>query len=266
VGYSLIILILTLVLGLFCNYGVLPLFNIYIVLGAALTLIVEYAIRFFAFKAVQPKPEYSKVKFETNYFWLVVSPGYFFSRYFKKKIQYRDRNFNKRLQKNSKAIFLKSANNKNLVASAVIFLIVSIVGLLNKEVEYQSFEFIIQIALFFVLIRTFSRSVEIIYAFTNDAIKIDNTNSSSLNKYDRVKLALNSYVENILNFSAVYYLIQKDYVDVQGAFFSSIGRSTISNLDLKHNEVLLSFVAYGQVITTLTLVVLSLAIYVGRKK
>ncbi|WP_146047138.1 hypothetical protein [Aeromonas bestiarum] len=265
-GHSLTILILTLALGLICNYGALPLFNTYIILGVGLTLIVEYAIRYFAFKAIQPKPEYSKFQLEKNYFWLVISPGYFFSRYFKKKIQYRDRSFNKRLQKNSKAIFLKSANNKNLVTSAVIFLIVSIVGLLKNEIECQSFEFITQTALFFVLTRTLSRSVEVIYAFTNDAIESENTNSSSLNKYDRVKLALNSYVENILNFSAVYYLLQKEYVNVQGAFFSSIGRSTISNLDLEHKDVLLSFVAYGQVITTLTLVVLSLAIYVGRKK
>lgn len=264
--YSLLILISTLVLGLICNYGILPLINIYIALGFALTLIVEYAIRFCAFNTVKPKPEYSKVKFDKNYFWLFFSPGYFFSRYFKKKIQYRDRNFNKRLQKNSKASFLKSANNINLVASAVIFLIVSIIGLLKNEIENQSFDIVIQITLFFVFIRTLSRSIEIIYAFTNDVIKPHNANGSSLNKYDRVKLALNSYVENILNFSAVYYLVQKEYMNVQGAFFSSLGRSTISNLDLTHSEGLLSFIIYGQVITTLTLVVLSLAIYVGRIK
>lgn len=269
-GYSLAILISTLSLGLFCNYGILVFFNLNIIsgifLGIILTLTIEFAIRFFAFKTVKPEPEYSKVEFEKNYCWLIISPGYFFSQCFKKRIQYRDRNFNKRLQKNSKAIFLKSANNRNLVASAVIFFIVSIIGLLKNEIECQSFEFIVQVALFFVLSRTFSRSIEIIYAFTNDAIKIDISNSSSLNKYDRIKLALNSYVENILNFSAIYYLLQKEYMNVQGAFFSSIGRSTISNLNLEHHKVLLSFVAYGQVITTLILVVLSLAIYVSRKK
>lgn len=268
-GHSLAILISTLTIGLVCNYASLADFNfnnfLGAVLGVALTITIEFAIRFFAFKDVQPKPEYSKIKVEKNYFWLVISPGYFFSSYFKKIIQYRDRNFNKILQKNSKATFLKSANNKNLIASSVIFFIVSIIGLLKNEIECQLFYFIVQIALFFVLTRTFSRSIEIIYAFTNDVIKIDISNSSSLNKYDRIKLALNSYVENILNFSAVYYLLQKEYVNIQGAFLSSIGRSTISNLTLEHKDVLLSFIAYGQVITTLTLVVLSLAIYVGRK-
>jgi hypothetical protein len=266
VKYSLLILSATLLLGLLCNYGILPLINVYIALAVVLTLLIEYGIRLFAFNTLKPKPEYSKVKFDKNYFWLFVSPGYFFSRYFKKKIQYKDRNFNQRLQKKSKASFLKSANNTNLVASSVIFLILSIIGLLKNEIEHQSFEFIIQTALFFTLIRTCSRSIEIIYAFTNDVIKIENSNGSSLNKYDRVKLALNIYVENILNFSAIYYLLQKEYINILGAFFSSVGRSTISNLDLKHSEVLLSFVVYGQVITTLTLVVLSLAIYVGRKK
>lgn len=266
-GYSLAALIFTLSLGLICNYGSLANFNDFlaVILGVALTLAVELSIRFFAFNDVQPRPEYSKVKVEKKYFWIIISPGYFFSNYFKKKIQYRDRSFNKRLQKNSKAIFLKSANNKNLVASSVIFFIVSIIGLLKNEIECELFDFIVQIALSFVLTRTFSRSIEIIYAFTNDVINIDTSNSSSLNKYDRIKLALNSYVENIINFSAVYYLLQKEYMNIQGAFFSSIGRSTISNLTLEHEDVLLSFIAYGQVITTLTLVVLSLAIYVGRK-
>ncbi|MGN5189064.1 hypothetical protein [Aeromonas veronii] len=222
-GQSLAILISTLTLGLLCNNGALSTFNFenisYFILGVALALITEYAIRFFSFKSIQPEPAYSKVKFEHNYFWMVISPGYFFSAYFKRKIQYRDKNLNKRLQKNSKAIFIKSVNERNLITSTIIFLIVFIAGVLKSNSEFQLFECIVQVALFFVLARTFSRSIEIIYAFTNDVINIAISNSSSLDKHDRIRLALNSYVENIINFSAIYYLLKKEYLNVQGAFF-----------------------------------------------
>lgn len=54
----------------------------------------------------------------------------------------------------------------------------------------------------------FSRCNEIFYAFLNDAFdKLSNSNKSRLKPKDRIKLALKSYLELIINFAILYLLL-----------------------------------------------------------
>lgn len=257
---------ITACIALLCKFGITQLVNVNIIIGFALSVLAEYMIRFFSFKSILPEPDYRNVMPDNNYLWILISPGYFFSRNFKRKIQYKNRIFNSKAKKNSKATFIKNANHHNLLLSSIIFSLVSILGLLKSTINIYSFDTIVAFLIFFVIFRTISRSIEIIYAFTNDVISPCLANSSSLNKYDRIKLALNSYIENILNFSSLYYLHSHNYKDVVEALYTSIGRNTLTNLNISNSDLFITLSTYGQVITSLTLVVLSLAIYVSRAK
>lgn len=68
---------------------------------------------------------------------------------------------------------------------------------------------------FLCFIRIVSRSVEIILAFFNDIIT--SKNMSNLSKFERIKLAVFSYFENILNFT-IFYLFSYNYFYYYGIF------------------------------------------------
>lgn len=122
-----------------------------------------------------------------------------------------------------------------------------------------------QFLIYISIIRLISRSVELIYAFSKDAIQ-EKRPSTSLNKYDRIKLALKSYAE-IYIYSAPAYLIFDGY-DALKAISLTLNVGTLTNVGQAFNpspgpEVHLIFV---QVFTTLCLAILSLASYISRSE
>jgi len=61
--------------------------------------------------------------------------------------------------------------------------------------------------LIYFFIRSISRSLEIIYAFFGDvATKKGNVKSTDLDRYDRLSLAVTSYIEMIISYSIFYYI------------------------------------------------------------
>ncbi|TOM80470.1 hypothetical protein CGH69_23005 [Vibrio parahaemolyticus] len=96
---------------------------------------------------------------------------------------------------------------------------------------------------------------------------------SWLNAQRRIRLALSSYVELYFLYASVYFV--SPITDLHGwdsvvlgaqSLLKSFGVGTLTNVSGAYEgaNIALSYVIYGQVFTTLVLVVMSLAIYVGR--
>lgn len=167
--------------------------------------------------------------------------------------------------KHLKGKFINRANKGNLFVSASILLpliFIDVVGINIQSIPDLS------ILIAAVIFRVISRSFEIIYAFTKDVLSNKKVTSSNLDKYDRIRLALSSYIENILNFCTAYYFLAsiinpKENTSIGSSVLESIGTATISNV---HEASCLfeKFLVNLQVVTALALVVLSLAAYLSR--
>ena len=227
--------------------------------GFLLSFALDYFVKYCSISTLG-KLDNRNVHIKYNLLWIFVSHGYFLSTIFKDSIIYRSRVFRVKQEKLARARFIQKANLYNLWASSATLAVIAALSITEVFREYESFKAVIT---WFVIFRALSRSIEIVYAFSKDVIKGEEKTSSSLTKYDRIQLALSSYIENIVNYSVVYYFF--NMTSISSAVIVSIGRSTISNVD-PSKCLLDQSLAYGQVLTTLSLVVLSLAIYVSRKK
>ncbi len=118
--------------------------------------------------------------------------------------------------------------------------------------------------------RFISRSLEIIWAFGFDIVHKP-PYKSNLNRYERLRLALMSYFE-IYIYSASFYVTIIHYTDDNMMVFKSIMMSlsvgTLTNIAYSQNDANLShwlqLFPFVQVMATLSLVVLGLAIYVSQ--
>ncbi|PSW61875.1 hypothetical protein C0W54_08515 [Photobacterium kishitanii] len=244
-----------------CNNSLSPVFNINvaIIIGIISTFIFEFMLRFFSYQKLDKEAKGQNATLARNYVWLLLSPGYFFSKLFKEKIK------DIKKSRDVKADFIKSSNKSNLLSSSIVFLVITVLDLLQTKIDIHVYSIIYNFLIGFVSFRVLSRSSEIIYAFVNDVFDDEKDATTLLTKFDRIKLALNSYVENILNFASLYFLYSENKSSLS-CLFDSIGRSTISNVSPAKDDFLLNIAIYGQVVTSLVLVVLSLAVYVSRKR
>lgn len=152
----------------------------------------------------------------------------------------------------------------------------------------------ILILLFFVL-RSLYRSFEIIHAFVKDVTKSEDNKKSDLKKHDRLSLVIRSYIEIIILNAVVYKILFKLYGGLE-PFIHSLGIvsfgdfsfvrmsillenainivqsgenfdiiSSISQLRI-HQYYLGNLVMISQILATLSLILLSLAIYTGYKE
>ena len=89
--------------------------------------------------------------------------------------------------------------------------------------------------------------------------------------FERVELAIKSYFEILVNFLSVYFLIFYDkWQEIVDAFIYSIGINTLTNISyeiediemLNINKLLVNL----QILTVLSLVILSLAMYASNSK
>ncbi|MEH8259014.1 hypothetical protein Q7I30_07795 [Aeromonas veronii] len=258
---SLFVIVSSVLLVALCNHAIPPIFNLdlMIVTGVLSTYFFEFIVRYFSYKKLGEQAIGGNVTLIRNYAWLFLSPGYFFSRLLKDKIKHSE------TVKTIKADFIKFSNKNNLHISSAIFLFLTVIWLLQTKVDEYTYNVLMSFFVGMVTFRVISRSSEIIYAFVNDVLDEENSATTSLTKFDRVKLALNSYVESILNFASLYFLLYKSKSTLS-CLFDSIGISTISSVKPVDGDSLVNIAVYGQVITSLVLVVLSLAVYVSRKK
>lgn len=185
----------------------------------------------------------------------------------------KEKNFQKETRKN----FIEYTNWLNIIVACVYLLLV-IIFASNKG--YQDLLFC------FIFFRVSSRCIEIIFAFYKDVVRTKtskhnskinlNYKSSSLLRGNRISLAIHSYVEVIILFTIIYYL---SYWNTKLGFISLFGESvkfidflfysfSISAFNvsfIQEGSNLLHYFHTLQILTSLTLVVLSLASYIGSK-
>ena len=121
-------------------------------------------------------------------------------------------------------------------------------------------------------IRFISRCIEITVAFARDVITRPAVErvKGKLTKYDRMQLALKSYIEVYVLGASVYVLtLPSDGISLITAMNMSFGVGTFTNTSAAISSMgsqPLILLVYMQIFTTLTLVVMAFAIYIGRNK
>ena len=120
-----------------------------------------------------------------------------------------------------------------------------------------------------------SRCSEILIAFILDAFaKLNGEKSlSKLRPGDRVRLAIKSYIELILNFGMIYWLLPCSFFGgtgianyVQGVYFSGITITTLGYGEIHPIHWLPQILTIYEVLTGFTLIVVSFTVYTGLGK
>lgn len=203
-----------------------------------------------------PKKEKSVVlwleKLSGKTFLTIFSVGYAFSDYYKGDARGRLRRR-----------FIQQCNRCNLIISLLLMAV-------SFFVVFMEFKLLIPFITGINCYRFISRSLEIVVAFSKDVFRTYQ-NRSHLRKFQRLKLAMNSYLEIYL-YSASFYvvLITADYAPATWkALVMTISIGTLTNVaysqEIKNLSSFLQLFPFIQVIATLSLVVLSLTMYISRK-
>jgi len=215
--------------------------------------LLEYAVR----KAGYPKepdaqffPRWKKGREWT----ILVSPGYWLAHCLKNRIDC----FPAHRRMYARRRFIVANNKHNLYVTAVL----CIFALLPQQQTCSPFY--VQLIWALVTVRYISRTFEIGFAFGNDVIKRPQ-NRSGLCKFTRIRLALRSYVELFVLSAPVYYahcLMPDQFKSV--ILSLSVGTLTNIGYAFPQDHTPLAILVFLQVVATLSLVLLSLAIYVSR--
>jgi voltage-gated potassium channel len=136
--------------------------------------------------------------------------------------------------------------------------------------EYET-AYIVIVCLFIWLF-PLSRANEVFYAFLRDAIEKVNNESSHSNLLlgERIKLALKSYAELILDFAMIYYLLPVQWFTKplssiwDAIYFSGVTITTLGYGDYSPINAIPKLLTVYEVLCGFILLVVSFAIYTGR--
>lgn len=209
------------------------------------------------------KKEDEKKKFWVllkNYFWLAIlklicmflSLDFVVSDCCKKKIK---RKMNDEMGKEARARFIKRQNCWNFLLSLSLF--ITLVIFMKKGWEFDFLKILI-------LIRLVSRTMEVNLSFFTDVVSDPTKKESSLKREDRIKLALVSFLEEIILFFAFYSIIAGN---VSHKVFKEAFSFLFNIDDLSYicpcGEILLRFALAYQKLCTFVIITLSLVTYVS---
>lgn len=189
---------------------------------------------------------------------LIVSPDYWWARRFKYQIQVTAPF---RLRAGLLKCYVVSNNRINLAISLMLA-----IGCLTVKTFWPDSLFF-QVVTTVALVRFFSRSYEITFAFGSDVLQTANS-STGLRKEERVRLAMLSYLE-IYFYAAAAYTALPAVSNAGQALTLALNVGTLTNVGFVYSLSPASFwlnIVFVQVLATLSLVVLSLAAYLGRKR
>lgn len=224
------------------SYYVVAAFFLY----AALELFVRGAVLVF-FTGLK----YTSWKLLAPHIWMILSPGYWIARNCKVACV---------VDADSKALrarLIQNFNLWNLVISGVLLLVV----LAIRSDGYRVHD----LAAAFVAWRFVSRSLEIAVAFASDITTA--TRHSTLDNGDRMKLALRSYLEIFIYSASFYACFSAKWGGVSQSLLDSLYVGTLTNVSgVAQSLELLPHWVFVQVFATLSLVVLSIAGYLGKVK
>ncbi|WP_447834240.1 hypothetical protein [Aeromonas veronii] len=220
-----------------------------------------YALKSLVFKLVvsSAKIHTSELNQQYSIFsWLSID--YVFSSVFKERICF----YQVENREETKAQLIKSYNLSNLLMTIVLC-----------SLSYLSLvtSWFVDVFVWLCIIRFISRCLEITIAFSLDVMTEPvcyRKKAGSLNKYDRVALALKSYFEVYILSASLYIFTQTSSgIEFLKVLNMSLGVGTLTNtgdaIKAMASQPLILLV-YLQILTTLTLVTMAFAIYIGRKK
>jgi len=189
---------------------------------------------------------------------LIVSPDYWWAFRFKSRIKGRVPNA---CMKEVLKSYVETNNKFNLLFSIVLAIVCLVLYCFIPS-------FLLSQTLFATaVIRFFSRSYEIAYAFGCDVFQLHES-STGLKKHERIRLALFSYFE-IFFYTAAAYTTLPTIDSASQAVTLALNVGTLTNVGYAFAESGASFVTniiFVQVFATLSLVVLSLAAYLSRNE
>jgi len=214
-------------------------------------------------------------KNKSSKYWWLLSPTYKYAE--QKKFELRAANASKVAITNA----LKKYNKRYFIASIVFAiaaqLLVSLGDYIYEPDGFYSDMYMKWIFGISVLIMCwgylFSRAVEICKAFLEDAIEKLNGDepTSDLKFGDRLYLSLKSYLELIINFGTIYFLVPAcffkgksgyDFVSIlESIYFSGVTITTLGYGDISPSNFVLQFVTVFQVLVGFSLIVVAFAIY-----
>ena len=191
----------------------------------------------------------------------LLSPTYFYADYRKDKVE-------KASGKMARTELIKKYNKRYLFASMILAFGLGVTYQWN---EYPEVIYSLVIGLIIWLF-PFSRSNEIFYAFIKDALdKVSHKDSHSELKFsDRIRLALNSYLELVVNFGILFYLLPCEWFNTQlesmidALYFSGVTITTLGYGDYSPVHFVPQFLVVYEVFCGFILLIVSFAIYSGR--
>ncbi|MCM3568989.1 hypothetical protein [Neobacillus mesonae] len=209
---------------------------------------LAYFLHFWIYKIVEDRPyvyHYGTTKLSSQLFFILLSPDYLYTSWFKNDIKYHHKNCKDRNCENDclrdnygrgiclKAwdsirirtkFFIELSNWGNLTASTLLVCMAFLFAGINHWSIY--------ILYLLIMIRTLSRAIEILYAFYKDIVRVDDKvfsyhfnsdkshtvtiyihdwKNSLLLKSSRVSLAVHSLAEMVLLFSSIYFFLSSFY-------------------------------------------------------
>lgn len=129
--------------------------------------------------------------------------------------------------------------------------------------QNESYE-LLGITISLVVWRAVSRSFEIAIAFGTDITT--SKNSSRLLNASRMKLAIRSYLEIFLFSATLYAVLEPCFEGFNQSVLASLYVGTLTNVFYVAEKLPVPHVVFLQVFATLSLVLLSIAGYLGRVK
>ncbi len=196
---------------------------------------------------------------------LLYSPTYFFASYRKKEVQ------------KSKGIKARTAliikYNKRYLCASILFII--FFGTTWQWNVYPTGDYkylYIFLIAFYIWLLPLSRCNEIFYVFIRDALdKVAHKKShSNLSFSTRIRLSLNSYLELVINFGLIYYVLpcewfNKQFTNIADAlYFSGVTITTLGYGDFSPIGYIPKSLVIYEVFCGFSLLIVSFAIYAGR--
>lgn len=193
-----------------------------------------------------------------------LSPTYFYADYRKKKVE-------EEYGKSERTNLIKKYNMRYLFASLIVAFGLGTTFQWNEYPEDYHTPYSIMITII-VWLLPLSRSNEIFYAFIRDALdKVSHKEQhSELTFSERIRLALNSYLELIINFGIIFYLLPCWWFNEQlesmfdALYFSGVTITTLGYGDFSPSHFIPQFLVIYEVLCGFSLLIVSFAIYAGR--
>ncbi len=199
----------------------------------------------------------------------VTSLDYFISDVIKDWVEENIENSSKA---NAKLIqYFNWINLSVVLGSAILMIVIFDFEFWNNQIPTA----VSKTVLIYFFIRSISRSLEIIYAFFGDvATRKGNVKSTDLDRYDRLSLAVTSYIEMIISYSIFYYLWAVVFINnhkfiLLDKLIKSVGIMTFSDVHLFNRSTedirifLFNTAVALQIITSIVLVVFAVASYLS---